>query len=68
VRRPGIEPLAVPHLQDAGLEVHLHARTEAAEEIEDLPDIRDVRHPVQGDQLVGQEGGAEYRQDGVLVG
>ena len=68
VRRLGIEPLAVPYLQHAGLEVHLHARAEAAEEIEDLPDVGDVRHPVQGDRLVGQEGGAEYRQDGVLVG
>ena len=56
------------HAQHAGLEVDVDLAAEPLEEVEDLARVGDVGHAAQRHRLVGEQGGAEDRQHGVLVG
>ncbi len=60
--------VAVMQVQRAAVMVHADIGAKRAEDIEDLAHVGDVRHPVQPHRLVGQQGGAQHRQDSVLVG
>jgi hypothetical protein len=68
VRAFGVQLGMVMDPQGAGLKVHIHAGAELAVEVQDLADIGNVRNPMKHHRGLGQQGGAEHRQDGVLVG
>ncbi len=57
----------VVEVEPAGGAVPCNARALFAEEGHELLDVGDVGHVAQGDLLVGEEGGADDGQRGVLV-
>ena len=58
---------AVVQVQRSGHVVHVHVAAQGTENVENLAHIGDVGHAVQAQRLVGEQGGAKYRQNSVFI-